>query len=112
ALEGVQPERWERIDAQHPTALAMTAASFPTQRLTLTLDVPASAAHPSPLSTLFSVAHQLAARLNARVVDDNARTVELGAESVIESELEMLVSEMRAAGIEPGSARARRLYAD
>ena len=78
-LEAVQPERWERVDAQHPTALAMTAASFPTQRLTLTLDVPASAAQPSPLSTLFSVAHQLAARLNARVVDDNARPVEAGA---------------------------------
>lgn len=110
-MEGVAPQRWERIDAQHPTAIAMTAPSFPTQRLTLTLDIPASAAHPSPLSTLFSVAHQLAAWLNARVVDDNGRTVEPGAQSVIESELEKLVSEMRAAGIEPGSARARRLYA-
>lgn len=112
ALEGVQPERWERFDAQHPTALAMTpATSFPTQRLTLTLDVPASAAHPSPLATLFSVAHQLAARLNARVVDDNGRTVEPGAQSAIEGELEKLIGEMRADGIEPGSARARRLYA-
>lgn len=111
ALEGVQPERWERIDMQHPTALAMTAAFFPAQRLTLTLDVPASASHPSPLATLFSVAHQLAELLNARVVDDNARTVEPGAQSAIEGELEKLVSEMRAAGIEPGSVRARRLYA-
>lgn len=113
ALEAVQPERWERLDAQHPTALSMTpAASFPAQRLTLTLDVPASAAHPSPLATLFSVAHQLAARLNARVVDDNGKTVEPGAQSAIEGELEKLVGEMRAAGIEPGSVRARRLYAD
>lgn len=111
ALEEVQPERWERFDARHPTALSMTAAaSFPTQRLTLTLDVPASAVHPSPLSTLFEVAHQLAAQLTARVVDDNGKTVEPGAQSAIEGELEMLVSEMRAAGIEPGSMRARRLY--
>lgn len=113
ALEGVQPGRWERLDAQHPTALSMTAAApFPTQRLTLTLDVPASAAKPSPLSELFAVAHQLAARLNARVIDDNGKTVEPDAQSAIESELEKLVSEMRAAGIEPGSARARRLYRD
>ena len=113
ALEEVAPERWERFDAQHPIALWMTpAASFPTQRLTLTLDVPASAADPSPLAALFATAHQLAARLNARVVDDNGKTVERDAQTAIEGELEKLVSEMRAGGIEPGSMRARRLYTE
>ena len=87
-----------------------SAASFPAQRLTFTLDVPASTANPPPLSMLFAAAHQLAARLNARVVDDNGRVVESGAQSAIEAELEKLVGDMRAAGIEPGSVRARRLY--
>ena len=110
-LSEVERERWERLDVHHPTALSMTsAASFPAQRLTLTLDVPASTAHPSPLSILFAAAHQLAARLNARVVDDNGRVVESAAQSAIEVELEKLVGDMRAAGIEPGSVRARRLY--
>lgn len=110
-LSGVERERWERMDAEHPIALTMTsAAAFPTQRLTLALDVPRSTAHPSPLSILFEVAHQLASRLNARVVDDNGRVVESAAQSAIESELEKLAGDMRAAAIEPGSTRARRLY--
>ena len=83
---------------------------FPTQRLTLSLDVPRSSADPSPLAILFEVAHALAERLNARVVDDNGRIVESTAQSAIASELEKLASEMRAASIEPGSTRARRLY--
>ncbi len=110
SLSGVERERWER-DAEHPLALSMTSPTmFPTQRLTLSLDVPRSSADPSPLSILFEVAHQLAERLNARVVDDNGRVVESTAQSAIASELEKLASEMRAASIEPGSTRARRLY--
>ena len=122
-LSGVERERWERIDikqtgaeqpaALQPIALSMTSpASFPTQRLTLSLDIPRSTANPSPIAALFDVAHQLAARLNARVVDDNGKTVEPGAQSVIAGELEKLIGDMRAAGIEPGLARARRLYTD
>ena len=110
-LSGVQRERWERVDSEHPLALSMTTAtSFPTQRVSLALDVPRSAAAPSPLAVLFDVAHRLAARLNARVVDDNGRVVESAAQSAIESELEKLAAEMRAAGVEPGSTRAHRLY--
>ncbi len=97
-LSGVERERWERLDAERPIALSMTSAAvFPTQRLTLSLDVPRSAADPSPLAILFEVAHQLAERLNARVVDDNGRVVESAAQSAIASELEKLASEMRAA---------------
>jgi len=110
-LSGVERERWERIDPEHPIALSMSsAASFPTQRVSLALDVPRSSAIPSPLSILFDVAHRLAARLNARVVDDNGRVVESAAQSAIESELEKLAADMRAAGVEPGSTRAHRLY--
>lgn len=110
-LSGVERERWERVDAERPIALSMTSAAvFPTQRLVLALDVPRSTTDPSPLSILFDIAHQLAARLNARVVDDNGRIVESTARSMIEVELEKLAGEMTAAGIEPGSVRARRLY--
>ncbi len=112
-LTEVERERWERLDDQDPTALVLTPTpSMPTQRLTLMLDVPGSTANPSPLSILFATAHQLAAKLNARVVDDNGRTVEPGAQSAIEGELNQLISDMRAAAIEPGSPRARRLYGD
>ena len=110
-LSGVERERWEQLDAEHPIALSMTsAATFPTPRLTLSLDVPRSATAPAPLSRLFEITHQLAARLNARVVDDNGRVVEAAAQAAIESELEKLAGDMRASGIEPGSTRARRLY--
>ena len=110
-LSGVERERWERVDAEYPIALSMSsAASFPTQRASLALDVPRSSASPSPLSILFDVAHRLAARLNARVVDDNGRIVESAAQSAIESELERLAADMRSAGVEPGSTRAHRLF--
>jgi len=111
-LTQVAPARWERSDAEDPAALSMTAASWPTPRLTLMLDVPRAANDPPPVSSLFVIAHQLAVRLNARVVDDNGRAVEAAAQSAIEAELDTLISDMRIAGIEPGSARARRLYAD
>ena len=115
-LSGVDRERWERTDvtqpgAQQAIALSMTSpASFPTQRLTLSLDVPRSSPSSAPISVLFNVAHQLAARLNARVVDDNGKAVEPAAQSVIMDELEKLVGDMRTAGIEPGMTRALRLY--
>ncbi len=111
-LSQVEPLRWERANAERPEALAMTVAAWPAQRLMLTLDVPRSSSNPPPLSILFATAHQLAERLRARVVDDNGRVVESPAQSAIEAELEKLIGEMRVAGIEPGSMRARRLYTE
>ncbi len=108
----VQPGRWERSDALDRTPVFMTATGSPPARLPITLDVPLATSEPAPLPILFATAHQLAVPLNARVVDDNGRTVEAGAQATIEAELETLVREMRAAGIEPGSMRARRLYAE
>lgn len=105
----VQPGRWERRDAPDRTPLVMTAA--PT-RLMITLDVPLAPTEPAPLSTLFAIARQLAERLNARLVDDNGRTVEAGAHATIEAELQTLMHEMRVADIEPGSTRALRLFAE
>ena len=71
----------------------------------------ARAGRPQSLAALFTAAHQLAARLNARIVDDNGRPVDANAQGTIGAELEKLYDEMRAAGIEPGGPRAQRLYA-
>ena len=111
-LTQVAPTRWDRSGAEDPAALSMTAPSWPTPRLALMLDVPRATTNPAPVASLFAIAHQLAARLNARVVDDNGRAVESAAQSAIEAELVTLIGDMRAAGIEPGSPRAHRLYAD
>ena len=62
---------------------------------------------------LFEVAHQLAARLNARVVDDNGRVVEATAQSAIESELEKLRGRHARCRHRAGlDARTSALYVD
>ena len=89
----------------------LTATSLLADRLALTLDVPLAPGDRSALSSLFTAAHQLAARLNARIVDDNGRPVDANAQGAIAAELDKLYEEMRAAGVEPGGPRAQRLYA-
>lgn len=106
----VEPMRWELSDAHDRTLLSMISESAPISRLAITLDVPLAPTEHLPLSVLFATARQMADRLNARVVDDNGRPVETAAQSVFETELHALTAAMQAAGIEPGSLRARRLY--
>lgn len=108
----VEPGRWQLGDALDRPVLSMTASTSAPTRLAITLDVPLVAGEPPPLRLLFGTASQMAVQLDARVVDDNGRAVEAAAQSAIEAELEKLTAEMRAAGIEPGSPRARRLYSD
>jgi hypothetical protein len=103
------PGRWQRPPVD---GAALSITSMSTSRLAITLDVPLAPSVPPPLPLLFSTAHGMAQHLNARVVDDNGRTVQADAQSAIESELETLAAEMRAAGVEPGSPRARRLYVE
>lgn len=105
------PGRWEMRDRQGRQLLTLTSASPQADRLALTLDVPLAPGDREPLSALFTAAHQLAARLNARIVDDNGRPVDATAQGTIGGELGKLYDEMRAAGIEPGGPRAQRLYA-
>jgi hypothetical protein len=52
----------------------------------------------------------LATQLSARVVDDNGRDIDAASLAAVEAQLQALLGEMRAAGIEPGGARALRLY--
>lgn len=108
----IEPGRWRRNDTHDRPLLTMTVATSAPTRLAITLDVPQVAAEPPPVSILFATASEIAARLGARVVDDNGRSVESAAQSGIEPELEKLTAAMRAAAIEPGSRRALRLYSD
>ena len=80
-------------------------------RLALELDVPVVAPERRPLQAMFAAAAELAVLLNARVVDDHGRPIAPGSIEAIEPALQELYAKMRAADIEPGSARARRLFA-
>jgi hypothetical protein len=79
-------------------------------RLMLELDVPLVSATGRPLPAMFAAAAELAVLLNARVVDDHGRPIAPGTVEAIEPALRALVEKMRAADIEPGSPRARRLF--
>jgi hypothetical protein len=110
-VDSAAPLLWVRLDPQSRPLLAASAPAVPASRLALTLDVPVAAVDATPLATLFGTARELAQRLQATVVDDNGRPLAAAAEPTIEAELQTLYGEMRAAGIEPGGSRARRLYA-
>jgi hypothetical protein len=110
-FDNVSPFLWVRRDARARPLLALAAPAVPATRLVITLDVPVAAIDATPLAALFGSARELAMRLQATVVDDNGRPLAAGAEATIEVELQTLYAEMRAAGIEPGGSRARRLYA-
>jgi len=105
------PGRWLKRDGQGRLLSTLTTTSLLADRVALTLDVPLAPGDRESLGALFTAAHQLAARLNARIVDDNGRPVDANAQGTIGAELEKLYDEMRAAGIEPGGPRAQRLYA-
>jgi hypothetical protein len=102
--------RWE-LREQDVLVLNLTAAEIPGNRLAVSIDVPLVPPETSPLARQFAVADDLAARLQARVVDDNGRPVQREAHFAIAAQLAGLYEEMQAAGVVAGSERARRLYA-
>jgi hypothetical protein len=106
--------RWQRFtDGEGGAAplFAMNCEALPADRIALELDVPLAPPAAAPLAALFAAAEQIAARLGARIVDDNGRPIHSGSMPAIAEQLEKLYAQMRAAGIEPGSPRAQRLYA-
>ena len=109
-LSPVEPNRWERLTAEGEAVFALTAEALPSDRLSLELDVPLAPVAADPLRSLFKAADTLAIELGARVIDDNGRPVNAASLAGVAERLEQLYAEMRAAGIEPGSTRARRLY--
>ena len=102
--------RWELREGEH-LVLVLTAPAQPADHLALSIDVPLVRPETSPLARQFSVADQLAARLDARVIDDNGRPVQREAHFAVAAQLATLYEDMHAAGLAAGSERARRLYA-
>lgn len=103
--------RWESRDERGEPVLALTAASFPTERLAVSIDVPVVRPEGQPLVKQFAAADRLAVRLNGRIVDDNGRPVQREAHFSIAAQLAGMYEQMHAAGVEAGSVRAKRLYA-
>lgn len=107
------PLRWLCIDGQERVLFSLLASSpsLPlVDRLAIELDVPTAPMEHEPLSQMFNVAQQLTVSLQAHLVDDNGRAIDANALAAISNALHSLVGDMRALGIEPGSARAMRLY--
>lgn len=103
--------RWESRDASGSLLVGLSAASLPTERLAVTIDVPLVRPEAQPLAKQFAAADQLAVRLNGVIVDDNGRPVQRDAHFSIAAQLAGMYEQMHAAGIEAGSVRAQRLYA-
>jgi hypothetical protein len=102
--------RWEQRDAAGQALFSLSSASLVADRLALELDVPAAPAAADPLRAMLEAAQRLGAALGARIVDDNGRPIDAGSVASIEAQLTRLYADMRAAGMEPGGARARRLF--
>jgi hypothetical protein len=114
AAAGLAPAgalRWEAAAPTGDALFALVAVAASTDRLALELDVPLAPAAADPLRSLFKAADALAMDLGARLIDDNGRPVNAASLSGVAEQLDALYADMRAAGIEPGSLRARRLYA-
>lgn len=102
---------WRRPDGQGATVFTATDAGGPGGRLGLEIDVPLAPVAGQPLRSLIATAEMLAGRFGGRLVDDAGREVSAASLAAIEQPLADLVAQMRAADIEPGSLRARRLFA-
>ena len=109
-LAPVTPQTWQRNDANGAALFTVAAPNPPIDRLLLELDVARVAPTAQPVRAMFAAATQLATALQARIVDDNGRPVQPASLETIERQLAALYDDMLAAGIEPGSVRARRLY--
>jgi hypothetical protein len=109
---GLEPDGDRRWLRRGEDGLALFSVRLTADHLLLLeLDVPTAPPAAQPLHAMFSTASELAALLNARVVDDHGRPIAPGSIEAIVPALQGLYEKMRAADLEPGSARARRLFA-
>jgi hypothetical protein len=109
---GLEPDGDRRWLRRGDDGLALFTARLTEEHLLLLeLDVPTAPPAALPLQAMFAKASELAALLNARVVDDHGRPIAPGSIEAIEPALQALYERMRAADLEPGSGRARRLFA-
>lgn len=82
----------------------------PLAHLSLLLDVPRSPADEHAFGRMVKVGRDLAARLDAHLIDDNGRPLAEGAEQVIDQQLVRLYMQLDKAGLTAGSARALRVF--
>ncbi|CAM4151342.1 cell division protein ZipA C-terminal FtsZ-binding domain-containing protein [Kerstersia similis] len=82
----------------------------PLAHLSLLLDVPRSPADEHAFGRMVKVGRDLAARLDAHLIDDNGRPLADGAEKVIDQQLVRLYAQLDKAGLTAGSARALRVF--
>lgn len=109
-LQTAGPARWTPPHPQGPAPFVLSMAASLSHKAVLELDVPCVATGSGGVRQMFSLGSQLAALLNARLVDDNGRPIDAQSLGAIEAQLEALYQQMRDAGIDPGGLRARRLY--
>ena len=109
-LEPLATLRWAPLHGPGPAPLVLSMPTALAERVSLELDVPTIAPGEGAVQQLFALSNQLAAQLNARIVDDNARPIDSQSVPAIEAQLTRLYEQMRQAGIDPGGERARRLY--
>jgi hypothetical protein len=104
--------RWELREPDGTLQLVLLAPALPGTRLALAIDVPLARPEAALLAQQYTMAEDLAARLGARLVDDNGRAVQRDGHLAVAAQLAGLYEQMHAAGIDAASVRARRLYAD
>lgn len=104
------PQRWVRYDDRGDPLYILQADPQEAGRLTLEFDIATAPIAARGLHSMVSSAVALARALGGRVVDDNGEPVDPQSMDGVERQLVRVYEEMRQAGIEPGSTRARRLY--
>ena len=81
-----------------------------TARLTLLLDVPRAPEAQRPFDRLVALANQLAAALDAAIVDDQSRPLTPASLASIATQIEPVYAKLAAAGMAAGSPRALALF--
>jgi ZipA, C-terminal FtsZ-binding domain len=101
--------RFAKLDDKGGTLFTL---SFGEQadRLAMLLDVPRASAQYRPWQQMLQCAESLAQRLGGQLVDDTGKALPEGVWGQIEEQLRQRYWALEAAGIEPGSARALRLF--
>ena len=102
--------RWVRYDDQGDPLYILQADSTTMDRLLLEFDIAIAPESAHGFRAMVAGANALAEALGGRVVDDNGSPIEARSMQAIEIQLGRVIADMRAAGIEPGGTRARRLY--
>lgn len=112
-LDEQAPGHWAQIDVQGRELFGVTAETGERDdisRLTLTLDVPRTPDLRRSYESMVVLARDLAATLNGRLQDDNARGLDEHALSAIAAQLEPVRVELEQRGFAPGGALALRLF--